>query len=218
MSDKFEVSTDEIKELMSMARKIAIGIANDRPSIRNLHEEELIGVANLAIAEAINNFNPKKGELRPRVKSLVRFRISDYLRSIDTLSRKSRRKKSEEDKKLSSDEYLRFDHVGCNRPRQVSINLVEGEVISHEIMSRVLDTISFDKLVDLLPNRSRMVIKLWAQGFPMNLIGKNFGIAESRVSQIVSASVAKLRKEYLGEINEGNKQNLERRNRNHAAA
>lgn len=70
----------DLASILGSARGTAAHYASRIPRLPMLQEEELIGVAYLAVAEGLATHDPALGSVESRCTSLVGFRLLDHLR------------------------------------------------------------------------------------------------------------------------------------------
>lgn len=155
--------------------------------------DELVSAGWLGAIKAVDSFDAARGlTLGTYARWRINGEIGDYLRSIDPLSRAHRRH-------VSSGE--------CDAPVTLSLESVRHSSRGEEIPLFVEDPHGcqeqrrIDARITLrriyaragLRPRNAKVLKLYMEGETMKQIGRSFGVNESRVSQICSDAIQKLR-------------------------
>ena len=192
------ISPADLERVYRYARVIAAKRSSRKIGV---DYQEMVGVAYLAIAEAIFGFDPSRGDFAPRAIFLVRRRIQDHCRSVDVLSRKCRKEKYERLKARSQDELL-FDRRPDREGQTLSLEAMEkvsGRLPTAKIDLAWVEQVSFDKLLNVTPlsKRERRAISLYREGWVMVEVAEAMGVNESRISQLIGSATKKLRARYL---------------------
>jgi RNA polymerase sigma factor for flagellar operon FliA len=186
-NDVFRCSPDDPQAGMALVRQIAASVARRLPS--HVDRDELVGLGTLGWAEARQRFDASRGvPFAGFAAARIRGAILDGLRRADTLSRGDRRR-------------AQRDSAPC-LPRIVSDPAeVEAAMDRSCDDGDVSDVLAQQEMVDelrlaltKLPERERLVLlRHFFDDVPMRVIGAELGVTESRVSQIATAAVEKLR-------------------------
>lgn len=159
----------------------------------NLDYGEMIGVAYMAVAEALADFDPSRGSIENRVGYMVRKRIIDHKRKMDHMSRPQRKRVYGEVRRLG-DQLLKFD---AYQPDYSLISLESVDSWDNKLVSKappVLSSLLVQQAMSILKPRDRRMLEMYYwEAMTMKKIGQFFGINESRVSQIVARCMVKMR-------------------------
>ena len=186
-NDVFRCSPDDPIAGMALVRQIAASVARRLPS--HVDRDELVGLGTLGWAEARQRFDAARGvPFAGFAAARIRGAILDGLRRADTLSRGDRRRAQRDSQPAL--------------PRIVSDPAeVEAAMDRSSDDGDVSDVLAQQEMVDelrtamtKLPERERLVLlRHFFDDVPMRVIGAELGVTESRVSQIATAAVEKLR-------------------------
>ncbi|HEX4458995.1 MAG TPA: sigma-70 family RNA polymerase sigma factor [Polyangia bacterium] len=186
-NDVFRCSPDDPIAGMALVRQIAASVARRLPS--HVDRDELVGLGTLGWAEARQRFDASRGvPFAGFAAARIRGAILDGLRRADTLSRGDRRRAQRDSQPAL--------------PRIVSDPAeVEAAMDRSSDDGDVSDVLAQQEMVDelrtamtKLPERERLVLlRHFFDDVPMRVIGAELGVTESRVSQIATAAVEKLR-------------------------
>jgi RNA polymerase sigma factor for flagellar operon FliA len=186
-NDVFRCSPDDPLAGMALVRQIAASVARRLPS--HVDRDELVGLGTLGWAEARQRFDASRGvPFAGFAAARIRGAILDGLRRADTLSRGDRRRAQRDSAPVL--------------PRIVSDPAeVEAAMDRSSDDGDVSDVLAQQEMVDelriamtKLPERERLVLlRHFFDDVPMRVIGAELGVTESRVSQIATAAVEKLR-------------------------
>lgn len=180
-----------ILSLEPLVKIIAKKKAADLPSF--VHVEDLISAGWIGAIKAVDRFDPARDvRLIDYAKWRIHGEIGDYLRSIDPLSRDHRKlvKQDEETRPatFSIDQKLPdYDVEGAHEVIPDARALSEQR--RHEAR---LCLAAIYRRAHLRPRTSN-VLKLYFEGETMKVIGHSIGVNESRVSQMCSRAIRKLR-------------------------
>lgn len=187
-NDVYRCSPDDPLAGMTLVRQIAASVARRLPS--HIERDELVSLGALGWAEARVRFDPSRGVPFAGFAAMrIRGAILDGLRSVDTLTRGERRRA-----RASAE---------CTAPRVVSSD-EEVEAAAAPSDGDVSDLLAQEEMLDELraalnglPERERLVVQRhFLDGVPMRAVGAELGVTESRISQIASGAVARLRRSF----------------------
>jgi RNA polymerase sigma factor for flagellar operon FliA len=186
-NDVFHCSPDDPTAAMAFVRQIAASIARRMPE--HVDRDELVGLGTLGWAEARARFDPSRGvPFAGFAASRIRGAILDGLRRADTLSRADRRRAQQ-----SSEPTL--PRIVCDPVEYdaaVDRSADEGDVSDLLARRELCDELRV--AMQQLPERDRHVLsRHFFDDVPMRAIGAELGVTESRISQIVSAALVRLR-------------------------
>lgn len=185
---------------MPVARAIAAKFAG---TIAQVRYDELLSAASVGLLHAVPKFRLDGGA---NPKTFLAFRIvgeiKDYLREQDWLSRKERLKLSRVERwseaQFAAGRVVTDDDIEAefgklpNRiePRSISRVVFKGELrdltVSECLVARAeTDSRVSVELLRNLNRNERLIVLLYADGVTMKEIGRELGLSESRVSQMV---------------------------------
>jgi len=186
-NDVFVCTPDDPTAAMALVRQIAASIARRLPS--HVDRDELIGLGALGWAEARMRFDPNRGvPFAGFAASRIRGAILDGLRRADSLSRGDRRRARAGE--------------GSAAPRIVSdpaevaaaVDRSTDELDTSDHLAREQMRDELRAAVVRLSERERHVLtRHFFDEIPMRAIGEELGVTESRISQIISAALVRLR-------------------------
>ena len=186
-NDVYRCSPDDPVAGMTLVRQIAASVARRLPS--HVDRDELVSLGALGWAEARVRFDATRGVPFAGFAAMrIRGAILDGLRAADTLSRGDRKRAKAEQ--------------ALTAPRIVSDDTeVEAAVADEADASEVLQRSELiEELragLETLPARDRYVVsRHFFDDVPMRTIGVELGVTESRISQIVTAAIGKLRQKF----------------------
>lgn len=186
-NDVYRCSPDDPVAGMTLVRQIAASVARRLPS--HVDRDELVSLGALGWAEARARFDASRGVPFAGFAAMrIRGAILDGLRAVDTLSRGDR-------KRAKAD-------TAPTAPRIVSdAEEVEAAVSEQDDASELLQREELIEelraALDTLPKRDRYIVQRhFFDDVPMRAIGIELGVTESRISQIVSAAVGRLRRRF----------------------
>jgi RNA polymerase sigma factor FliA len=194
-------------------------IADARSREGVLQHEDLLQVGMIGLLEAIDRFEPERGfKFETYAASRIQGAIQDELRRIDWLPRSERKRIRDAEEKAGRGEEGKGGYpVGVRRTATDAVLTGEalrylrdsaderlGEVPGLEIADstpNVLERMSEAELknavieqIERLPERERLVVTLYYfEELTLKDIGAALGLTESRVSQIHSAVISKMR-------------------------
>ncbi len=159
----------------------------------SVSEDDLYSAGMLGLLKASRSYDPTRGaEFKTYAYHRVRGAMLDELRTLDYLPRSLRDKARQE---------------GVNPPAVVTLPTDEDGSDNLEAAAQGTPEIEKAELlvqlqagISSLPEKMRMVMHLYYnEGKRMREIGAQLQLTESRVSQIHSAAVARLRRSMLGD-------------------
>jgi RNA polymerase sigma factor for flagellar operon FliA len=174
---------------MALVKQIAASVARRLPS--HVDRDELISLGALGYAEARQRFDAARGVPFAGFAALrIRGAILDGLRQSDTLSRGDRRRAR------ATNEPTLPRVVGGLSSLELETALAgvapdcdPGDALAQHQMSRQLQR----ALATLSAREQHVLRRFFFEEIAMRAIGDELGVTESRVSQIVTAAVARLR-------------------------
>ena len=184
-NDVYRCSPDDPDAGMVLVKQIAASVARRLPS--HIERDELVSLGALGWAEARVRFDPSRGVPFAGFAAMrIRGAILDGLRAGDTLTRGERRRARQESTPSA--------------PRIVSDN-DELEAAAAPQDGDVSDVLAQEEMVEelraalaTLPERERYILsRHFFDDVPMRAVGAELGVTESRISQIVTAAVGRLR-------------------------
>ncbi|MCH2100531.1 MAG: sigma-70 family RNA polymerase sigma factor [Planctomycetes bacterium] len=164
-----------------------------KPRLPNsVSEEELHAAGMVGLLKAARSYDPSRGAgFKTYAYHRIRGAMLDELRSLDFLPRSLREKAREKGEQAPA-------VIGLPTNEDGSDNLegVEGDgMISGAIENQELAE-ALQEAIRALPEKMRVVMHLYYnEGRRMHEIGEQLSLTESRVSQIHSAAVARLRRD-----------------------
>jgi RNA polymerase sigma factor (sigma-70 family) len=178
---RITIPDDEVlREAMSVAKRIACNMAR---KYVNCDAEELTSVSYLAVVEALVSHDASRGPWKPRIIFTVKGRINDYFRKLDPLTRLQRRRSEPgQATTLSLDSLMQ------------QVGFLPG--ICDEEFKQVENRLLAKHYLGLVCPRYRRVVAAYYFG-EINLreIGELMGIRESRVCQLLTKSLKRMRLE-----------------------
>jgi len=154
----------------------------------SVSEEELFSAGMMGLLKASRSYDPDRGaEFKTYAYHRIRGAMLDELRRLDFLPRTIRERAREE---------------GRNAPAIVGLPTDEDGSDSLEVAGDDFSSVENEELlvalrggIEELPDKMRVVMHLYySKGQRMREIGEQLGLTESRVSQIHSAAVARLKR------------------------
>lgn len=183
-NDVYRCSPDDPVAGMSLVRQIAASVARRLPS--HVDRDELVSLGALGWAEARARFDASRGVPFAGFAAMrIRGAILDGLRACDTLSR-GERKRAKADceptaQRIVSDE--------SEVDAAIAADADASEILQNEELRAELRA-----ALDQLPARERYIVQRhFFDDVPMRALGLELGVTESRISQIVTATIGKLR-------------------------
>jgi RNA polymerase sigma factor FliA len=187
-NDVYRCSPDDPVAGMTLVKQIAASVARRLPS--HVERDELISLGALGWAEARQRFDASRGVPFAGFAAMrIRGAILDGLRQCDTLTRGERRRARDEatltPARIISDEE-EVQAAAAPQNGDTSDLLAQEEMV--EELRAALAT---------LPERERHIItRHFFEEVPMRAIGAELGVTESRISQIVTATMSRLRRSF----------------------
>ncbi|MCU1278511.1 MAG: polymerase sigma factor for flagellar operon [bacterium] len=186
-NDVYRCSPDDPVAGMSLVRQIAASVARRLPS--HVDRDELVSLGALGWVEARARFDKSRGvPFAGYAATRIRGAILDGLRAVDTLSRGDR-KRAKADNEPTAPRII-------NDESQIDAAVADeadaSDVLQQEEMKQELRT-----ALEALAARDRYILsRHFFDDVPMRAIGIELGVTESRISQIVTAAVGKLRQQF----------------------
>jgi RNA polymerase sigma factor for flagellar operon FliA len=183
-NDVYRCSPDDPVSGMTLVRQIAASVARRLPS--HVDRDELVSLGALGWAEARVRFDAGRGVPFAGFAAMrIRGAILDGLRAADTLSRGDR-KRAKADSEPTAPRIVSSDE-------EVDAAVAEQDDAS-DILQREEMMEELREALDKLPQRDRYILsRHFFDDVPMRAIGLELGVTESRISQIVSAAMGRLR-------------------------
>lgn len=185
-----KVGSATLARAMESARTTAATFASSQT---NFDPQELTSVAYLAIAQAVDSWDPAKGTFETWCRLLTRQRILDHLRSLDPMSRlqRSSRKKFE-----ANDNSLLFN---APQPRRRIVYLEDVGQDPSYLESQELRVLGKQLRVDLTKIEMQVIFgRIWV-GETIPEVAERLGKSESAVSYHWRAAMRKMRTKLNGE-------------------
>ncbi|MCA9678567.1 MAG: FliA/WhiG family RNA polymerase sigma factor, partial [Myxococcales bacterium] len=204
---------------LDMARRIALRVARRVPD--NVRQDDLIAAAMVGLAEAAERFDAARGQ--PFVafaEKRIRGAVLDELRRGDVMSRRARARARQvsdtiralgarlgrhpEDEEVAAalgvpvDQYLAeletLTHVACVPIDELTAEVAGDDEGPETSAARRLLTARLVAQLQTLPERDATLLSLYyVEELSYAEIGKLFGVTESRVCQLHSRALARLR-------------------------
>jgi RNA polymerase sigma factor FliA len=172
---------------MTLVRQIAASVARRLPS--HIDRDELVSLGALGWVEARARFDASRGVPFAGYAALrIRGAILDGLRQSDTLSRGDRKKA-----RVTNEPALPRT-VGGMSPLELESTVGHDETHLDDALAGRQMSRELSRALPSLPEREQYVVRrFFFDEMPMRAIGEELGVSESRISQIVTAAVGKLR-------------------------
>ena len=153
----------------------------------SVSEEELYSAGMVGLMTASRSYDPSRGaEFKTYAYHRIRGAILDELRRMDFLPRSQREKARREGVEAPSFVGIPTDEDG---QESLAADPMEAALENRELMGRLQAEIL------QLPEKMRVVMNLYySEGMKMREIGERLHLTESRVSQIHSNAIARLRR------------------------
>jgi RNA polymerase sigma factor for flagellar operon FliA len=186
-NDVYRCSPDDPNAGMTLVRQIAASVARRLPS--HVDRDELVSLGALGWAEARVRFDASRGVPFAGFAAMrIRGAILDGLRAVDTLSRADRKRAKADSSptapRIVSDE---SEIASAVADEDDASELLQKEELRHELAVAL----------EALPARDRYIVQRhFFDDVPMRAIGIELGVTESRISQIVTAAIGKLRSRF----------------------
>jgi RNA polymerase sigma factor for flagellar operon FliA len=178
-------SANPIVEYMPLVRAIARHLSEHLPLQVDIEDLEQEGV--LGLMDAVKRFDPSQNvPFVSYAKFRIRGAIIDYLRSIDPLSRDTRRKvkqaESDFGKTISLDATTEHRDTALKESRIVA----DPKPLELENLMRAEESAAIDRAIAKLKPRWQEAVRLYYfEGLSMKEAGAQMGLNESRISQIL---------------------------------
>ncbi|MCD6550716.1 FliA/WhiG family RNA polymerase sigma factor [Thermotoga sp.] len=213
-----------IKNLLPVIKRIAEDLVHTLPP--NVEVEDLIQEGILAALSAFERYDPSRASFTTFVMKRVRGAMYDYLRKIDWMPRNLRKSVKLVEKVIHESEGFPSDE---ELARRTGLEVREVIRAKNEMMRRQLLMIdAFDeeptlkvegpdekayreilkeeikKAIEKLSHKERLALSLrFEKELSLKEIARVLGVSESRVSQIVSLALLKIKKEVMGDDQAG---------------
>ena len=176
----------------------------------------------LAALKILPNYDPALSKLNTFLSIRVNGAISDLMRTLDPITRNARNKlkdirQKQEEHAVRHSEVLPLNnipgieeassaliqHFDINKPCGEGLTLegfVSGDSLNPEDVhfnSSVMESLFC--ALEKLPAKSRNCVLMWFQGMNLREVGSLYGVSESRISQIITGALPKIR----GSLNKG---------------
>lgn len=186
-NDVYRCSPDDPVAGMTLVRQIAASVARRLPS--HVDRDELVSLGALGWVEARARFDASRGVPFAGFAAMrIRGAILDGLRACDTLSRGDRKRA----KLDSAPTAPRIVADESQVESAVADDTDASEILQNEEMRQELRV-----ALDQLPARDCYILsRHFFDDVPMRAIGLELGVTESRISQIVTAAIGKLRGQF----------------------
>jgi RNA polymerase sigma factor for flagellar operon FliA len=186
-NDVYRCSPDDPMAGMSLVRQIAASVARRLPT--HVDRDELVSLGALGWVEARARFDASRGvPFAGYAATRIRGAILDGLRAVDTLSRGDRKRAKAD----SEPTMPRIVNDESEIDAAVASDADASDVLQQEEMRQELRT-----AIDKLPARDRYILsRHFFDDVPMRALGTELGVTESRISQIVTAAIGKLRQQF----------------------
>jgi RNA polymerase sigma factor for flagellar operon FliA len=160
----------------------------------NVSTGDLIGAGSLGLVDSVcRRKGTDEGSFASYTRIRIRGAIFDELRNLDWSPRRSHAAQEERDTAARRPvAVVRFDDM----PGSAANALVDprSEEDPLETLARRRDLSELERLLEALPGRERVVLKLYYfRGMGLREIGLFLGITEARVSQLHHRALARLR-------------------------
>jgi RNA polymerase sigma factor for flagellar operon FliA len=172
----------EAESDMVLVRQIAGALVRRLPAHVELNE--LIALGALGVVEARRRYDGQRGVPFAAFAAMrIRGAMLDGLRSEDLVSRSERSRIRAGECSASMTEVELQDELTESRQEAVD-----------ERLARLGEIAELRRLLPKLPEREQLVLQRhFFEELPLKVIGEQLGVTESRVCQIVSAAVSRLR-------------------------
>jgi len=187
-NDVYRCSPNDPAAGMTLVRQIAAAIARRLPT--HVDRDELVSLGALGWVEARARFDAGRGVPFAGFAAMrIRGAILDGLRAADTLSRGDRKRAKASDEPTAPRIFASEDEIDGAVDTAAAD---AGEVLQKEELRQELHV-----ALGALPERERHIVsRHFFDDVPMKAIGVELGVTESRISQIVTAAIGKLRAQF----------------------
>jgi len=186
-----EVRASLILGLGPQVKRIATTIHRRVPA--TVIKDDLTQEGWLGAAAAVDNFDPDKGvALQTYAEQKIRGAILDYLRRMDHLSRRARRQlKAESERRRSVEDTALIEPTLASLDEMVEngFDIRTGETSPDNF----LDATSIFDRANLSKQESGVMNALYWQGLRQVEAASSFGIHPSRLSQLRTSALMKMR-------------------------
>jgi len=213
-----------IRSLLPFIKRTAEDLAQTLPP--NVEVDDLIQEGIVAALSSLERYDPSKASFTTFIMKRVKGAMYDYLRKIDWMPRNLRKNvkmieraiyESEEfpsDEEIARKTGLELKEVvrarnEMMRKQLLMIDAMEDEIVlktegPDENAYRELLVEEMKKAIEKLSDKEKLVLSLrFEKDLSLKEIAKVLGVSESRVSQIISKSLLKIKKEVMGDDQAG---------------
>jgi len=208
-----------VKEMLPVVKRIAEDLIHTLPP--NVELDDLIQEGVVALLSAIERYDPMRASFKTFVLKRIKGAMYDYLRKLDWMPKDLRRNVKMVERLVAEKGALPTDEEIAEKtgmdPKDA--NRAKNEMIRRQILmmdgfeleipaedgqpdENALREILIERLkgaLEKLSEKERIVLSLrFEKELSLKEIAKVLGVTESRVSQIVSVAIVKLRKEVEG--------------------
>ncbi|HEY2744388.1 MAG TPA: sigma-70 family RNA polymerase sigma factor [Polyangia bacterium] len=183
-NDVERCSPDDPIAGMKLVRQIAASIACRLPS--HVDRDELVSLGALGWVEARDRFDAARGvPFAGFAAARIRGAILDGLRAVDTLSRADRQRARRADEPTAPRIFVDDALVAAAVAPEAA---ADASLMSDELIAELRGALA------TLPERERHIVERhFIDEVPLRTIGAELGVTESRICQLVSRAVARLR-------------------------
>ncbi|KAF2959627.1 MULTISPECIES: FliA/WhiG family RNA polymerase sigma factor [unclassified Thermotoga] len=213
-----------IRSLLPFIKRIAEDLVQTLPP--NVEVDDLIQEGIVAALSSLERYDPSKASFTTFIMKRVKGAMYDYLRKIDWMPRNLRKnvkmieKAIYESEEFPSDEEI-AKRTGLElkevvrtrnemmRKQLLMIDAMEDEIVlktegPDENAYRELLVEEMRKAIEKLSDKEKLVLSLrFEKDLSLKEIAKVLDVSESRVSQIISKSLLKIKKEVMGDDQAG---------------
>jgi RNA polymerase sigma factor for flagellar operon FliA len=213
-----------IRSLLPFIKRTAEDLAQTLPP--NVEVDDLIQEGIVAALSSLERYDPSKASFTTFIMKRVKGAMYDYLRKIDWMPRNLRKNvkmierviyESEEfpsDEEIARKTGLELKEVvrarnEMMRKQLLMIDAMEDEIVlktegPDENAYRELLVEEMKKAIEKLSDKEKLVLSLrFEKDLSLKEIARVLGVSESRVSQIISKSLLKIKKEVMGDDQAG---------------
>jgi RNA polymerase sigma factor for flagellar operon FliA len=183
-NDIYRCSPDDPVAGMTLVRQIAASVARRLPS--HVDRDELVSLGALGWVEARARFDAARGvPFAGFAAARIRGAILDGLRAVDTLSRTDRKRAKSTDAPTAPRIFVDDALVASAIAPDAA---ADGSMMNDELIEELRAALA------TLPERDRHIVQRhFIDEIPLRVIGAELGVTESRICQLVSRAVARLR-------------------------